>query len=70
MTGTKGPSTRFADEARERYPDPSDPVAHTLAVYADTPNEQFVIIATSNVYGDKVTTGMTWGDLRRLASIE
>ena len=61
----------FAREARDKYPDPLwEPVAHTLAVYADTPDEAYVIVATSNVYGKGVTTGLTWGDLRRLAAAQ
>lgn len=50
------------------HPDPSDPVAHTLSVYAEEPDEAFVIVATGNIYGDGVQTGLTWGDLRRLAA--
>lgn len=43
---------------------------HTIAVYehpdsggppADT---YYVVTATRNIYGDKVTTGLTWADLR------
>jgi len=42
-------------------------LAHTLAVYADTPDSRMVVTATSNVYGDGVTTGLTFGDLRKIA---
>jgi hypothetical protein len=27
-----------------------------------------VIVASGNVYGDGIRTGLTWGDLRRLAA--
>jgi hypothetical protein len=49
------------------FPDPaSQPLAHTLAVYADTPDDETAIAATSNVYGRGVRTGLKWGDLRKL----
>lgn len=50
------------------HPDPEvDPVAHTLSVYADQPDDAFVVVASGNIYGEGVKTGLTWGDLRRLA---
>jgi hypothetical protein len=53
-------------EIDTNWPDPvSDPIGHTLAVYGGAPPDDFVIVATSNVYGDGVRTGITWGDLRR-----
>lgn len=59
---------QIRDEFIAAHPDPSDPVAHTLSVYADEPDDAFVIIASGNVYGDGVKTGLTWGDLRRLSA--
>ena len=56
------------EEFRAAHPDPSDPVAHTLSVYAGEPDEAFVIVASGNIYGEGVRTGLTWGDLRRLAA--
>jgi len=50
---------------------PQDPTAalqHTLDLYADQPGDAMVIVATSNVYGPGVKTGLTWGDLRALAA--
>ena len=52
----------------DAHPDPADAVAHTLSVFADTPDSKFIVTASSNVYGEKVVTGLTWGDLRRLAA--
>lgn len=63
-------------------PDPkwTDPVAdpqtqgdaranleHTLQLFHDAPDEQFVLMATSNVYGPNVRTGLTMRDLRLIA---
>jgi hypothetical protein len=58
---------QISEEFIATHPDPSDPVAHTLSVYAEEPDEAFVIVASGNIYGDGVRTGLTWGDLRRLA---
>jgi hypothetical protein len=41
---------------------------HTLDVFADSPDDSFVVRATSNKFDDGVTTGLTWGDLRYLAT--
>lgn len=45
---------------------PAEALAHVVKVYADTPDETTMIMATSNVYGDRVRTGLTMGDLRAL----
>jgi hypothetical protein len=48
----------------------SDPIArlrHTLDIYVDQPDGEWVTVATSNLYGDGEKTGLTWGDLRAIA---
>lgn len=45
---------------------PAEALAHVVKVYADSADEALVIMATSNVYGDGVRTGLTMGDLRAL----
>lgn len=45
---------------------PAEALAHVVKVYADTPDETTMIMATSNVYGDGVRTGLLMGDLRAL----
>lgn len=40
---------------------------HTLANYEDMPDGAIAIMATHNVFGPDVTTGITWGDLRKIA---
>jgi hypothetical protein len=42
-------------------------LAHTLRFFADEADSKLVVMATSNVYGDGVKTGLTWGDLRAIA---
>jgi hypothetical protein len=39
---------------------------HTLDVWADYPDDYIVLIATSEVYGPHVQTGLTIGDLKEL----
>ena len=48
--------------------DPLARLEHTLRAYEDTPDDEHVVTATFNVYGNKVWTGITWGDLRALAA--
>lgn len=43
-----------------------DRLRHTLAVCDDQSADEIALLATSNVVGDGVVTGLTWGDLRRL----
>jgi hypothetical protein len=43
-------------------------LAHVVAVFADAPDDQVMIQATSNIYGQGVRTGLTMGDLRVLAA--
>jgi hypothetical protein len=62
------PLDRSAAEARAKYPDPKNGLAHTLAVFADEPDESFVVVATGNIYGPGIRTGLTWGELRRVAA--
>jgi hypothetical protein len=44
-------------------------LAHVVAVYDATPDDQTMVLATSNVYGDGVRTGLTMGDLRVLLGL-
>jgi hypothetical protein len=39
---------------------------HTLDVWGDYPDDFVILIATQEVYGPHVTTGLTIGDLREL----
>lgn len=58
-----------ADRVAELGPVPTTPaeaLAHVVKVYADTPDDREMVMATSNVYGDRVRTGLTMGDLRAL----
>ena len=62
------------DRERHKFvadnPPPADAVSaltHTLKLFAEQPDGEFVVTATSNVYGDGVQTGLTWGDLRAIA---
>lgn len=45
---------------------PQDALAHVLCAYAQEPDDRLMIQATSGIYGDGVTTGLTMGDLRAL----
>jgi hypothetical protein len=44
-------------------------LAHVVSVYEATPDDQTMVLATSNVYGDGVRTGLTMGDLRVLLGL-
>lgn len=61
---------RIRQDAIQRYGDaPANAhqaLAHTVAVYEATPDDQTMVLATSNVYSDGVRTGLTMGDLRDL----
>jgi hypothetical protein len=51
---------------------PIDALLHTLDAYADDGqyDHKLVIIATSGMYTDpRTTTGLTWGDLRHIATL-
>lgn len=48
---------------------PIDALRHTLAIYAESPDDDQAITATSNIYGPLVRTGLTFGDLRALAAL-
>ena len=58
-----------ADEVAQFPPfsdDPVDRLRHTLAAFADTPDDRQLVTATANVPGMPEWTGLTWGDLRAL----
>jgi hypothetical protein len=61
---------RIARETAERLgPAPTTPaeaLAHVLCAFAQQPDDAFVITATSNIYGEGVRTGLTYGDLRAI----
>jgi hypothetical protein len=40
---------------------------HTLQVYGDDADDRMVLMATGNVYGDGIRTGLTLRDLRLIA---
>jgi len=44
-------------------PTAKDHLDHVLAHYADEDRDQVVVRATYNIYGDKLQTGLTIGDL-------
>lgn len=56
----------------ERYPHPGDDpikrLRHTLDVWAGWPDDGWAVDATNNAYPDGGRTGLTWGDLRKLAA--
>lgn len=56
----------------ERHPHPGDdPLArlgHVLELFADQPDDEWAVTATSNAYSDGERTGLTWGDLRDIAN--
>ena len=63
-------STKFAADVRAALPEPGttpiEHLRHVVAAFEICPDEELVKMATYNVYGDGVTTGLTWGDLRAL----
>ena len=66
------PRNRRDYEFIAQHPHPGDdPVtclAHVLDLFAESPDDEFVVIATSSIYGDGEKTGLTWADLRALAA--
>jgi hypothetical protein len=58
------------DHIRDVWPNPPDGLMerlrHTLDVWADYPEDYIILIATSEVYGPHVQTGLTIGDLKAL----
>ena len=60
-------TSQTRDQHDEPGTDPVERLRHTLAIYeGQITDDEWVIRATSNVYGPGVTTGLTWGDLRAL----
>lgn len=58
-----------AEIIRQIGPAPTTPLEalrHILVLYADTPDDQTMIIGTSNIYGPSKKTGLTMGDLRAI----
>lgn len=61
--------TRYGS-IRDLWPEPPgdlfERLRHTLDVWEDYPDDYIVLIATSEVYGPHVQTGLTIGDLKDL----
>lgn len=68
----RGEQRRANQELIDRLPPPGDTplekLRHTIAAFAGAPDDGWVAKATCGKYGDGVVTGLTWGDLRSLAS--
>jgi hypothetical protein len=64
---------RMALEVVEQHPEPGtnpiDRLQHTVAMFTDEPDSDWAIVATGNIYGQGVRTGLTWGDLRTLLEL-
>jgi hypothetical protein len=63
---------RHQREFQQKHPHPGDDPAarlrHVLDVFGtDVDDDRVAIQATIGMYGDGITTGITWGDLRALA---
>lgn len=62
--------TQFAEEVKASLPEPGttpvEHLRHTVASMAKRPDDDMVQMATYNIYGVGVTTGLTVGDLRAL----
>lgn len=64
----------YARDVRAKLGDPgNDPISrlrHVVKAFAEcSTDEEWVIRATGNIYGDGVTTGLTWGDLRAILAM-
>lgn len=63
---------KLAAEVLNAWPtppdNPTDALKHVLSLFDDTPDDDFVVVATSGIYGPGVRTGLTWGDLRAIAA--
>lgn len=44
-------------------------LVHTVALFPSPADDEYAIVGTANVYGQGVRTGITWGDLRQIASV-
>jgi len=62
--------TNFIRQARAALPEPgTNPISrlrHTVAVFAETGENDWAVRATTNLYGGGIVTGLTHGDLRAL----
>ncbi len=45
---------------------PTEALTHVLTAFAHTPDSDIAVMATSNIYGKGVRTGITFGDLRAI----
>lgn len=51
----------------QTFEDARDNLEHTLQIYTDHEDDRMILMATSNVYGPGVRTGLTMQDLRLIA---
>ncbi len=51
----------------ESFEDAAANLAHTLQVCADNEHDRMILMATGNIYGRGVHTGLTMRDLRLIA---
>lgn len=66
----KDTTTRAIQEFIDAHPRPGggpvEHLRHVVAVFHDSPADDYVLTASSNIYGDGIKTGLTHGDLRAL----
>lgn len=61
--------TDFQREFPHPGDDPKARLRHVLDLHPNRRDDDFVIEATSNQYGDGLRTGLTFGDLRAIADM-
>lgn len=59
----------FATNFPQPGDDPVERLRHTMAVFNNEHDDEWVLTATSGVYGPGVRTSLTRGDLRALLAI-
>ena len=64
----------MADDIRDQWHRPPrgrlQRIKHFLHVYEDLPGESMILVATTEVYGRHVRTGVTLDDLRQLYNLD
>jgi hypothetical protein len=70
---SKQTAVKLTNELAAQHPQPgNDPVQrlrHTVEMFASAKPDEYAILATSNLYGPGVKTGLTWRDLAALLRI-
>lgn len=56
----------FKSEHGEMPTTPVEALKHVVSIFADEADDVMVVLATRNIYGKGVATGLTWGDLRAI----